>query len=224
MHQNNIIWVTSINQKIYKQYAHEYLPTWKNLPGKKLCFLDEPIENFLSDFETHPTDVCLKNTKQPEKYFEVYGTKRKPIKWYLKSRVTSYMLENVTADYLIWLDADVEVLQPMDIEKFLPRTELLSTIYKPEGLDSGFVCFNTKHADYKQFVREYSDAWYNDMILESKHPGDAHILEILNKKYQYRNLFLGKVIKGKAHVDFYDTEVEPYLLHHVGVTKEKISV
>lgn len=219
---NDVIWFTSISEKWYLKYGKEYLTTWQELPGEKICYVDEPIDNFVDCFTTVPTTVCLENTPEPEIYWKTYGTKRKSIKWYLKSRVTSYVLNTLKAKYLIWVDADVEYLGNLNLEEIFPNDdEVLSTIYKPEGLDSGFVCFNTHHPDFQKFVKEYESAWYNDMILESQHPGDAHILEILNRNYKYKNFFNGNVIRGRRHVDFFDTSIENSFIHHVGMAKEK---
>jgi alpha-N-acetylglucosamine transferase len=127
-------------------------------------------------------------------------------------------------DYIIWLDSDVIIKKEFDPSAFLPNDDqLYSSIFKTDNLpDSGFIAFNTKHADYDKFLKDYLNYYFSKKIMTLGNPYDNYILSDYMTHTSVRNLWKGIVTdKSDATCGFVDTVLEDILDHHWGKKGKK---
>jgi hypothetical protein len=217
MHEYKICWVTSFNEKYFNHVGRISLPTWVHLTGDKffLCEVDlKKIPAYANKIDIRQDIINF----QPAMQKDIERRAKKAFKFFKKAFSIWYALEKFSKDYdyVIWLDTDALVQKPINLENLLPdNNQLFSTIIRGEhGCDSGFIAFNTRHQNFKNFSAEYIKYYTEGKIWSMHNPWDAYILEDFSKRENIKNLYTGN--RDDASCGFQDTLLWDYIHHYWG--------
>jgi hypothetical protein len=211
--KRDILWVTGFSESYYNAVGKITLGTWNFLTNDHIFF----SESRISHKGTIYIGEEMKNY-HPDLQNKIFNESKKTYKFFKKAFCIWYALKNYQDKYksIIWLDTDVLVKKPFDVNEFLPnQDQIFSTIiHGQHGCDSGFVAFNTDYPDFDKFVDEYIDYYLSGRIYQMHNPWDAYILEDFSKRMPVKNLFSGK--PSKEDCGFQNTLLDPYLDHYWG--------
>lgn len=144
-----------------------------------------------------------------------------------------HAMDNVGADRIIWLDADIvfhgEI--PMQLLELITPDDVLSTHFsvwhEVEGTtyyscETGFFILNTTHPGYNDFCNTYKDIYYHDKTEGIRRFYDGEVygktVEIMsNKGYKMLNLN-----PGKHKTPISRSIISPYLSHFKAGLKESV--
>jgi len=223
---NNICWFTGLSFQYYNKVGKHSLKRWDLLDEDKIIFTEPNFPKKLN-YLTIDLDAAYKEIDRAvlQKIINTKG--HKYFKFFKKALTVYYGLKTLSEKYkfLIWLDADVYIKEKFDVKNFLPnQDQLYSSILKTRDLpDSGWLAVNTRHDLFPKFILDYINYYFNDKIFTLPHPWDAYILQDYSKNIPWRNLWLNRVrIKDDKTCGFYDTELEPFLVHYWGDRKKNL--
>jgi hypothetical protein len=143
---------------------------------------------------------------------------RKALRWSYKSFVIIHALENINADYIVWIDADVETVNtiPNNLIESLCGKYLMMCY--PQNLDdgvhveSGFVIFNKQHPNIQAVINHYRRGYHLEQILTIKKPWDGYWLANL--------ITTNQTVKEKTyHACAPFSNIRQYFRHNVGKRK-----
>jgi hypothetical protein len=86
------------------------------------------------------------------------------------------------------------------------------------GLDTGFIAFNLKHTQFKNFLNQYENFYKSKDILEIVRKYDTYVLDKIIEKnnFKYLNLWNGEHTSGKRYCGFEDSKLENFFYHYWG--------
>lgn len=217
-----VVWVTGFSLCYFNDVFSKIYHTWNNLPGDIKFYLDEKINHF-NDQRSSVVPIV----ETPPSYL-----KGNEIKFWKKGKsfIHSVKESKDIYDYLIWLDADVEILKSPDISSLLPAIdEAISANSKiPKNgtsIDTGFVAVNLKYSRLEEWINEYEASW-NKTLLDSFYlKYDTYVIEHVLKSgnHQWKNLWSGQISKGKKrYCGFEDSDLEMYFQHHWGKKQKEM--
>jgi hypothetical protein len=207
--------VTSFSEPYYRSVSRYGLSTWTKLNEYKLAVSDSGFDPNLPGLSI----IDGKNVYDPkDQYWEIGGKKHK---FWKKGMSFAFLATTISTDYMLWLDGDVVINKPFDLNLFRPlETELATLICSDnEHAETGFVFINRKHPDFTKWIDEYRSAWYNDIIDTVRHPWDGYVFYETIKKYSHRNLSSFKIRKPQG---FEETPLLDYMFHFSGKRKNLI--
>jgi hypothetical protein len=232
-----ISWNTGFNNEYYNAIFNKVKHTWDLLPGDVNFYVDDLVPSLKGDCRVIESNINLNECPSI-----LSGNE---IKFWKKSRsILSAIKQTMeTYDFCIWLDADVRVIKAPIVEKLIPNVdEIISvnnkivqydkSINKWEnpylvdlGLDTGFIAFNLKHAQFKNFLNQYENFYRSKDILEIVRKYDTYVLDkILEKNnFKYLNLWNGQHTSGKSYCGFEDSNLEKFFYHYWG-KKQKSNI
>jgi hypothetical protein len=219
-----ILWATGFDRKYHDWIFCQVNHTWTQLPGDVRFYVDDEIPELAADPRAVPSGIdpatCPTNLT------------RKESKFWKKAQCIIQAVHDARAhkyDYVIWLDADVTVIKPPQLDTLLPGPDdIVSVNHKivpvtPEshidlGLDTGFVAVNVNHPRLTEWLDQYTTIWHTDEMLTMKHKYETYTLDrIINKYgYQWKNLWHGENTRGKRYCGFENSDLELYFFHHWG--------
>lgn len=128
-------------------------------------------------------------------------------------------------DYLIWLDSDTEIynfITPEYLIKFLPDDCFVGYIGRDGTSETGFLIFNMKHAESKNFFNRFKWYYDSDNIYSADEYHDAYIFDIVRKEFESSGLIKTfnvspqGVTKGHFNAAF-----NGYMIHYKGNDKSQ---
>ena len=161
--------ITSFNERYYNLIGKECVDTWLEYWPKDLT-----LTCYIEGFELPPCDRIkqIPFTQLPQSYFDFQNSNENDRVKVFAKKAWSFIhaMENSTADYIVWLDADVISVDhlPMKLLQNILAPDALSTHmgvtynsvkdgrtgrwFVPE---TGFFGINTHHPQFKEFLSEY---------------------------------------------------------------------
>lgn len=204
--------ITALNQRLHADYAKKSLETWQ----------DTPIIYWEGDTIDPRWDHWrLYASTQERGDFE-----HSCVRFSHKVQAQISHLRKSTADYVIWLDADVVQLKEYTEE------QLLSLMPGPEELfsfldrqphkyaETGWIAYNMHHPRLKEFVRRFEDIYLTREIFTLAQYHDAFVWDHIRQRGRYpgRNL----LNNARSSEPFDSSELAEWFRHHKGQRKKKI--
>ena len=215
MKEDSCTYITSFSKNYYNKIARHTLHTWELIKGHKLFIVDD-----YPAFRYKGAKIINGDAVYPrDKYYRM--TVGKCQKFWRKGRAFMYAVETAQTRYVVWIDSDVKIFKPIDIEKLLPTDGELATVLVNDSkqIESGFVIIDTQHPDIKKFVFEYKDSWYNGTLKKLYKPWDGDVLLHVLKKYKFKNL---RTVFIKKPQGFEKTILEEYMHHYSGKSQKEL--
>ena len=115
-----------------------------------------------------------------------------------------HMVDNTDADVVIWCDGDVRTHSPITLE-FLQsmapaQDELVTYLGRRTWPECGWMMFNTRHPDFKEFMKEWRWIYESNDIFNHVEYHDSYIFGELIIKYKAMALNL-MTLEGQTHLD-----------------------
>jgi lipopolysaccharide biosynthesis glycosyltransferase len=227
----NITWVTSLSREYWSSVANITLPTWKNLPGDVVFVWDDkPIDLEFGQKFNFYKDVISSN--DPWIAESMGGSKAD--RFWKKSRVQVWASRKF-GGLVIWLDADIAVNRQITkvevIEKIHPKDNVWGSIQCGKDwpltddcpIDTGIVGFNTQHANFENFLRDYSLTWYNGDIFKLPQPYDHHAANFVSNKWTmttyapHFNYWKEKPTEYISRYAMENSNLKDMFTHHLGI-------
>lgn len=162
--------ITSMNKEYYNKYGKlmllSYDKYWNNIP----------LYLYNEDFEiSAPNIICqgFDLGKDFEEFQQRWNNKKRVTIFSKKAFSIIHAAENLDVDRIIWLDADSEITQSIDLE-FLANLcpeDVLSTHFGVVhdhdnknyfSCETGFFILNKKHIQFNNFINTYKKIYIDD--------------------------------------------------------------
>lgn len=217
LNASDITWVSTISQSRYPAYS-SCINTWDKLPGRKIMFTEgnfTPIDAVeVVDFNDIIFDDCKwLSKKRPNK----------ATRFWFKGMTIYNALKKKYSRYVIWIDADVMVLETpklnLDLQDrpFAAMHFINGGINATPGIESGLMIFDTEHPDIDSLAEEYISYWEEEKLFDLRRPYDTCVIDEIAKKYGFLNLVPAntkKLIPGSNSFEY--TDLAKYLIHYIG--------
>ena len=174
----NLHFITSISSAYWNNIAKQCISTW-DLPGRVTVYIDQ-THGDLDWIKQIPYHCELLHVPPLESTQHANNAKIR--KFWGKSSAQIHAVEHGnTNERIVWMDADIEQLQPVPSELFdFEFNEPVAVLHSGQPNDeweSGLVIFNQAHGKLSQFMKHYSNNWNNNEVLASLYkPYDAPVL------------------------------------------------
>ena len=174
----NLHFITSISSAYWNNIAKQCISTW-DLPGRVTVYIDQ-THGDLDWIKQIPYHCELLHVPPLESTQHANNAKIR--KFWGKSSAQIHAVEHGnTNERIVWMDADIEQLQPVPSELFdFEFNEPVAVLHSGQPNDeweSGLVIFNQAHGKLSQFMKHYSNNWNNDEVLATLYkPYDAPVL------------------------------------------------
>lgn len=204
--------ITALNQTLHTQYAERSLATWQ----------DTPIIYWQGDLIDPRWDQWryLAATRETAKFEQTC------VRFSHKVQAQIHHSRHCSADYMIWLDADVvqhSEYTEEDILSLMPQPDELCTFLDRQPVkyaETGWIAYNMHHPRLKEFFRRLEDIYLTQAIFGLEQWHDAFVWDYVRLRgaYPARNI----LHKNKTSEPFDDSDLAPWWRHHKGPRKAKI--
>lgn len=237
--------VTSLNKSYLNDTAKINLESWvQNLPGDVdiICYSEEDLRYKNGDlifrdlYKEAPELVEFKNKYQNNPHYNgKLGTKLegspKAFKWKgIKFAHKTYAVfsesKKIDSGWLIWLDADVLMHEPVTYDflsaKF-PADKSIVYLGRPETYDEcGLVGYNLNKSFAKEFVQKFENA-YNNGLDDYRETHDSWIFYQLRLSYKDQTEFLDLNPNPPNNKSpFNNSGIKEVMVHTKGKNKDKL--
>ena len=224
--------ITSFDERYYNLIGKECVDTWLQYWPTELsltCY----VENFRLDNRKRIEQIDF--DQLPAEYFEFQESKfNDRVKIFSKKAYSViHAFENLDADRIIWVDADVITFNkiPLEFLENLCADDTLATFmgvyhHKIKGDntsplmfsgETGFFILNKKHKGFKEFSNRYKE-YYNKRITENLrrfYDGEVFGAVVEEFKEKYKFFDLSSVTEKKAKSPLKYTELgQKYIRHY----------
>jgi len=195
----NIAVVTTLNKKLYKAYGHKFFETY-NWPFNLIVYsedmLDIPHSNIIirSIYDEIPECEEFVNRnkhKQPISNFGVKGNEyiTDGVRFcYKVYAYTDQLINNEDYDGIIGIDADSIFYKPIDeewIKNNIHKEDCMMTyLGRSNYSECGFLYWNMKHKDTKDYAKFMKDLYNTDHIYGLKEQHDSYIWDYARKRFE----------------------------------------
>jgi hypothetical protein len=204
--------ITAINHKLHSAYGNKSLATWQT----------KPIIYWEGDLIDPRWDHWRQVAKSKEgKSFELTT-----VRFSHKIQAQIHHIRQSSADYVIWLDADVvqhtEYTQDQLIDLLPTGDEMISYLNREpvKHSETGWIAYNMQHPRIKEFMRVLEDVYLTQVIFSLKEWHDAFVWDYVRKRGNYpgRNLCRN----NRAAEPFEASDLKEFFKHHKGPRKAQI--
>ena len=181
--------VTTFNDRLFKEYAHRFIKTY-NWPFDLIVYLENsqlwhPQHQYKNLFKETPE--CLKFVER-NKNKAVEDFKKDGVRFCYKVYAFTHAILNEDVDGLICMDADSVFYKTIDenwIKKHIHKDNcMMSYLGRPNYSECGFLYFNLKHKDTKDYAKYMQDMYNADQIYKLNEYHDSFIWDYVRKRFE----------------------------------------
>jgi hypothetical protein len=204
--------ITACNDILHAQYADKSISTWQTTPI--IYWQGDVIDPRWDQWRIMARD------------YETGRFERECVRFSHKVQAQITHMRKSTADYVIWLDADViqhTHYTESEFEALLPGPEELFTFLDRQPVkyaETGWIAYNMHHPRLKEFLRRLEDMYLTRELFGLPQTHDAYVWDHIRQRGNYpgRNL----LHKAKSSEPFDDSDLGAWFRHHKGQRKAKI--
>jgi len=224
----NIEIITSFNQRYYDLIGKDCVNTWLKYWPKELtltCY----VEGFLLPKTERIKQISFDQFNQ--EYFDFQRSKEKPQTKKFSKKAFSFIhaMENSTADWIIWVDADVISTDhlPINLLESVLLNDCLSThmgvVYfeTKDGRpgrwfvpETGFFAMHVRHEKFNEFKEMYKKMYVNHEWSELRRPFDNDVYGYVFEKLNTKGLDLCSNFQKSYKTPLRHTVLGPYIKHY----------
>ena len=220
-----VIWISSLSRQMYDHDYGRAVDTWYHLPGRKILLFegDTPKLDFVEFLDYWQLIDRKSSTWLTRKI------SKKALRLSLKAYALHWALKNLSADRIIWIDADVQVHQSVPLELLDNGDNLWSTLmfhhssnlsFNGLGIplvESGLQIFNMNHPDIQAYADTYIDFFESGRALELHRPYDNWVSAAMLDLFPMDNLVHDpEVIREISEDSLKHTRFQGYMTHYLG--------
>jgi len=182
-----ILTVTTWNNKLFDAYAHRFQSTYNWSFPLKIYNEDgdmfDEVPNCKSFVERN------KNKYKYTSYEEKTNDYRKDgVRFCYKVYAYTHAILNEDVDGIIGIDADSVFYKPIDeewLKKHIHRNDCMMTyLGRPNYSECGFLYFNLKHKDTKDYAKYMQELYNKDIIYTLEEQHDSFIWDYARMKFE----------------------------------------
>ena len=174
--------ITACNQILHAQYANKSIKTWQTTP--------------IIYWQGDVIDPRWDQWRTMARGYETGRFERECVRFSHKVQAQITHMRKSTADYVIWLDADVvqhTEYTDQQFEALLPDAEHLFTYLDRSPVkyaETGWIAYNMAHPRLKEFLRRLEDMYLTHELFGLEQTHDAFVWDHIRKRGNYpgRNL------------------------------------
>lgn len=225
--------ITSFNEKYYNLIGESSVISFlKHWPNKinLICYVEEfnlPIDN------NRVVAIPFDNLSLEYYKFQQDTNFKDRVKIFAKKAYSIiHAFENNTADRILWLDADVISIRDLSTDFLLnlcPEDTLLAymrvwhqidkndpTSDEVPSAESGFFIVNTKHQEFKNFSRRYTEYYDKRITKNLRRFYDGEVLGAVAKEFENKCkiIDLCDSLEKKYNSPMRHLEIGKYLTHY----------
>ena len=129
---------------------------------------------------------------------------------------------NTDSDIVIWLDADTEAIENIDINylsKFMPFGYVSSYLGRPgRYTETGWLAWNMNHPDSKKFFQRFKQYYNEDLIYNLKGFTDCHVYDAVRQEFEAEGIASYNITKEMPN-DVFNKAFKGYMTHYKGPDK-----
>ena len=129
---------------------------------------------------------------------------------------------NTTSDIIIWLDADTEAIENIDVNylsKFMPDGFVSSYLGRPgRYTETGWLAWNMNHPDSKRFFKRFKQYYDEDLIYNLKGFTDCHVYDAVRQELEAEGIQSYNITKDMPK-DVFNQAFKGYMTHYKGPDK-----
>ena len=129
---------------------------------------------------------------------------------------------NTDSDIVIWLDADTEAIENIDINylsKFMPFGYVSSYLGRPgRYTETGWLAWNMNHPDSKKFFQRFKQYYNEDLIYNLKGFTDCHVYDAVRQEFEAEGIPSYDITKDMPK-DVFNQAFKGYMPHYKGPDK-----
>lgn len=235
--------ISSINLEGYNKFAKQnyskFVEFWPN-DIHLYVYSEDDITDIISNitfknlYKFQPSCKTFVNTNKNKKWKPPYSQKlykQLHIKFCYKVYALCYHALNSDADFVIWLDADIETKKKFDIRNFdffrndvfccyLGRENCTRNISPTNSVstETGLIIFNNKHKISKQFFQQYQNLYDTNEIFNLDEIHDGYVFDIVKKKFSKKH-FASFIKDSDQDFPLENFVLKDYLHHRLGKKK-----
>jgi hypothetical protein len=191
----NIGVVTTLNDKLYNEYGHRFFETY-NWPFDLHVYSEDtiiiPNKKIISKNTFDEVSSCKEFATRNKDKFK--GDKLKDF-WadgvrfcYKVYAYTDFLKNNKDYDGIICIDADSVFYKPINInwiKEHIHRDDCMMTyLGRPNYSECGFLYFNMKHPETKNYAKEMKNMYDTDHIYKLNEQHDSFIWDYVRMKFE----------------------------------------
>jgi len=206
--------ITSVNSELWRQYAQRSMKTWQR----------DPIVYWEADRTT--LDPVWERWRGAARPRETSRLAHQCVRFSHKVQAQIEHTRSSTADYVIWLDADVVQLQEISdqqLQDLMPAESELFTFLDRQPTkyaETGWIAYNMHHPRQKEFVNRLEDMYLTGEIFSIPEWHDAYVWDYVRQRGRYPGRSL--LTKTRTSDPFGESELAPWFQHHKGQRKRDI--
>lgn len=226
------VWISSLSRHMYDNGYGHAVDTWDRLPGRKIVLFegDQPDLDFIEFFD------YWQMIDRESSAWLTRKISKKVMRLSLKAYALHWALKNVDAERIVWIDADVQVDQPVPEQLLDNQPNLWSTLMFHHSsnlsfnglgvplVESGLQIFNMRHPDLQRYADTYIDFFESGRALELHRPYDNWVSAAMLDLFPMDNLVHDPtVVKDIGEDSLKYTRFQGYMTHYLGKhNKERI--
>ena len=129
---------------------------------------------------------------------------------------------NTTSDIIIWLDADTEAIENIDVNylsTFMPDGFVSSYLGRPgRYTETGWLAWNMNHPDSKRFFNRFKQYYDEDLIYNLKGFTDCHVYDAVRQELEAEGIQSYNITKDLPK-DVFNQAFKGYMTHYKGPDK-----
>jgi glycerol-3-phosphate acyltransferase PlsX len=234
----NTFFATTFNQRLYKEYAHNFIRTYIDTKQEipVICYVDDDFEypvhkniTYLKLHEAMPQILTFKE-KHKDKILDLEFEAASDIHFLQNAvRFSHKVFAQVHASYskkkFLYIDADNVFRKKITeefVEEFIPDDVVITCYGRPNWVETGIIGYNSKLGNIsKKFFDLYLSYYMEDKIFKMRFKTDSQALDgtrkLMRKVPGYKEVDKGDGVDG--HVIHRDKKMLIYLDHRKGVRK-----
>lgn len=129
------------------------------------------------------------------------------------------------ADVLFWIDADIVVFDDVPrafLEELMPRDCLLSFLKRPKFSECGFVGYNLRHPEIRNFFARFQALYTTDRLFKQREYHDSYLFDVIRRRFERKGCRTHDIAEGlgqqAGHV-FVNSKLGRYMDHMKGDRK-----
>ena len=210
--------ITSCNHQLWAQYAMRSIPDW--------CFAQSVMAQVYWEHETTWQDSRWDRFRQQAQQRETARFQHTVCRFSWKVQAQIHAIRNSTADYVIWLDADVVQTQPItddQIMMLLPGADHVATFLDRQPrkyAETGWIAYNLHHAQTRPFINAVEEIYLSQRIFDLEQWHDAFVWDHVRQQTQTPMRSL--LHNNHTNDPFAHSDLAQHFQHHKGPRKATI--
>ena len=206
--------ITSCNSNLWAEYAQRSIPGWQYQP--RIYWESD------ADWQDPRWDQ-LRAQAEPAETPRLHHQYRR-FTWKVQAQI--HAIRNSTADYVIWLDADVvqtQEITPDQLQTLMPSADHVATFLSRQPwmyAETGWIAYNLAHPDTRPFINALEEIYLSRRIFDLEQWHDAFVWDHVRQATTtpMRNI----LPRPRTGDPFGQSDLGSHFAHHKGPRKANI--